>query len=371
MSVVAEGWKWPARRLLFRTVRIRINIRSWERLQEKVEDWAGVEIRTLDIYFGDCSADQQKAAKAVFELLKKVPNLRQLRFEDLPFTSFNTVDSTAMQATLLLLHLSDLDLSNFGSPNPFPQSVCFDLLKTSGHRISRFAVYGYRMDAIAPSEEHQLDFGGNLRSLEISGGSYQLLLQPSQIDLVSLTGLPELRVHGRVDDRTIELFAVIGPTLDKLTIISNYPASVAQYLLLLTHLSGLHLFHVPSESALFSRLPPSLSFLRLSSDNNLAPILIRWNVESSLVPATLKHIEIDRIANSDTWRLLPSLNKLGTSYSGRTTELLAQLSPNTTSFKVLEMYFPREYEARIPAIGAECKRLGVEFCRRIAMRAWI
>ena len=73
MSVVAESWKGPARRLLFRNVRIR----SWEHLQEKVEDWAGGEVRRLDIDFQQrWSTDPQEVAKAVFELLKKVPNLR-------------------------------------------------------------------------------------------------------------------------------------------------------------------------------------------------------------------------------------------------------------------------------------------------------
>ena len=273
-----------------------------------------------------------------------------------------------MQTTLLLPHLSNLTISTYGSPNPFPY-VCSDLLKTSGHRIGRFKVDGYRRNNIVPSEEHQLNFGGNLRSLKVICSSYQVMLQPAQMDLNSLKGLQELHRYGCADDApdlTTEFFEIIAPTLEKLTIFGKYPASGARCLNLLTHMSQLHLYVLPSESALFYHLPSSLAFLRLNYDTGLLPVLTRWNVEPSLVPTMLKHILIDDIDDGDTLRLLPSLNKLGTSCIGRTTELLAHLRPGAAPFKVLEVYFSRDNEERIPAIEAECKRLGVKFCRRIA-----
>ena len=85
VSVVAEGWKWPARRLLCKTVRIK----SWKHLQEMVEDWAGGEVRNLHIDIEYWSTVPQELAKAVFGLLEKVPNLRQLRLDRIPFTSFD------------------------------------------------------------------------------------------------------------------------------------------------------------------------------------------------------------------------------------------------------------------------------------------
>ena len=368
LSVVAEGWNWPARRLLFRTVRIR----GLEHIMEHLEERAGLEIRSLLLNLSQpnwSTLTRQETVGPIFKLLKKTPNLRQLRLSDLPFTSFNPADSTTMQDTLLLPHLSDLTI--IGSRNPFPQSVVSGLLKTSGHRISRFKVSGYQLDTIAPSEEHQLDFGGKLRYLEIESSSSQMLLQPPRMDLKTLEGLQELHLNDcayDAADRTPKFFEIIAPTLDKLTISDKYPASVARCLPRRTHLSRLHLYALPSESALFYHLPPSLSFLRLRHDGHLLNILTRWNVEPSLVPATLNHILIDDIDNGDALRLLPSLNKLGTNWHGLTAEFLAQLRPGTTPSKVLEMYFSRDNEERIPGIEAECKRLGVKFCRRT--QAW-
>ena len=115
MSVVTEGWKGPARRLLFRNVRIR----SWEHLQEKVEDWAGGEASGLELEFWNWTANQYEVAKAVPQLLQKVPNLRQLRLDRLPFTSFSPAGSATMQTSLLLPHLSDLTITHCNSPKPF------------------------------------------------------------------------------------------------------------------------------------------------------------------------------------------------------------------------------------------------------------
>ena len=45
MSVVAEGWLKPARRLLFS----KVIIEEWEHLQETVDDEAGIQVRELEI----------------------------------------------------------------------------------------------------------------------------------------------------------------------------------------------------------------------------------------------------------------------------------------------------------------------------------
>ena len=366
VSLVAEAWKSPARRLLFKTVRIG----SWEHLQEKVEDWAGGEVMTLYIYFGTWSADRHEAARAVFELLKKVPNLRQLHLGILPFSSFNPIDSTAMQATLLLPHLSDLTISDYQSPNPFPQSVCSGLLKTSGHRISRFAVFNYREDMTAPPEEHRLDFAGKLRYLEIDASTYRIILQPSRVDFDSLAGLQELMLnhcHREAGDQSNELFQVIAPTLEKLTINYDYPPSIARNLPLLSRLSRLSIQHAkPDPAPLLYNLPPSLRFLRLKEDDDLQPVLLRWHAEPSLVPSSLEHIQIDSISEGETFRQLPPLDRLSTTCGYPTTGLLAQISSGAAPFKVLEMYISRGHEERISAIEAECKRLGMELCRKIA-----
>ena len=84
MSVVAEGWKGPARRLLFRKMRIR----SWKHLQKTVKDWAGGEVMSLDLDTQRWPKDLQAAASAVFALLKKVPN-----YDSSVFAPFHSLPS--------------------------------------------------------------------------------------------------------------------------------------------------------------------------------------------------------------------------------------------------------------------------------------
>ena len=217
----------------------------------------------VDVVATDSKRDIQTA--------QKVPNLRQLRLQDLPFTSFRLVNPQKLHTPLLLPHLSDVTITDASSKSrTFPQAVCCDLLKASGHRVSRFKVYGYGSDMEASSTEYELDFGGNLRHLEFASGSDELLLPPSRVDLDSLEGLKELA--------------------------------------------------------------------------------------------------IDRIFREDTFGQLPSLDRLSTNGRGSspsissTATLLARLIPGTLPFKVLEVY--SENETEIPAVEAQCKRLGVKFCRR-------
>ena len=46
LSVVAEGWTTPARRLLFR----KVQIEEWAHLQEEVGEGLGELVRELDIF---------------------------------------------------------------------------------------------------------------------------------------------------------------------------------------------------------------------------------------------------------------------------------------------------------------------------------
>ena len=168
LSVVAEGWKSPARRWLFRNVKIQ----SWEHLSKSIPEWAGHWVAELELDFSSGSwPDPQRVATAVFDLLKKLSNVRYLELCASPFSSFNATDPTTTQATPLLLpRLSELNIS-FGSPS-FPHSVCFDLLKASGHRSECYTSYGHRGHAVEPTAD-RLDFGGDLRCLVVDAETYR------------------------------------------------------------------------------------------------------------------------------------------------------------------------------------------------------
>ena len=153
MSMVAEGWSRPARRLLFRSVRIW----RWSHLQEEVEEGLGKLVRDLEIAqdYRD-RVPSLEPASAVFKLLKRLPNLRRLRLVALPFDSFNAADSASMHAAVLFPHLHDLNISDI----PSPDSLIVDLLATSGHRIDRLSVH-YASGSVASHAVHgQLDFRG-------------------------------------------------------------------------------------------------------------------------------------------------------------------------------------------------------------------
>ena len=174
-------------------------------------------------------------------------------------------------------------------------------------------MFGHERDAIAFGGD-KIDFGGSLRRLKAHAGFYQLLLQPLCVDFDSLAGLQELELddcHRPVGDRSNELFQVIAPTLEKLTIKYSDPPSITRNLPLLNYLSQLSIQLEEEEdpAPLLHSLPDSLPFLRLSSYIDLQPILLRWFAEPSLVPASLKHIQIDVILEEDTFRQLPSIDR--------------------------------------------------------------
>ena len=313
ISVVAEGWTRPARRLLFRTV----TIREWSHLQEEVREGLGELVRDLEICgSGWHGMTSLEAASAVFRLLKQLPNLRRLRLQSLRFDCFDPADTSSMQATALLPNLHDLNISFI----PFPHSLVVDLLATSGHRIDRLSVH-FASGAVASHAVYrQIDFRGKLRFLSTGADFYRTLVDPRLVASEGLRGLEELKLQG-IDRRSreggAEMYRVIGPTLSVLATDSDDVTWVAEFLPLCSNLSRLSItgfsFHRNLDpTPLLRCLPPSLSFLRLRTDDGLGPTLARWTAAPSLVPAGLKQIRVDDIHDFETYQQLPPIPTLST-----------------------------------------------------------
>ena len=366
ISVVAEGWMRPARRLLCRTVRIL----GWSHLQEEVEEGLGKQVRDLEVN-GDHwhAVTSQEAADAVFKLLKRLPSLRRLRLDSIPCRSSNPTDSSSMHATALLPHLHALSVSD----SPFPHSLICDLLATSGHRIDRLSVYS-DLGPMVPHVTHgQLDFRGKLRFLSTGAEFYRTLVDPRLVAPEGLEGLEELQLQV-FDDEPKEggedLHRVIGPTLSVLVIDSDDVTWFAEFLPLYSNLSRLSItgFYSngdPDLTPLSRCLPPSLIFLRLGNDIELGLNLARWIAAPSLIPAGLKEIQIDSIYEIETYQQLPPVATLYTDYRSDTTNHLERLSPATVPFKTLEMWFQDQDLGQRTVVQTECSRLGVVFRQRV------
>ena len=367
MSVVAEGWTRPARRLLFRTVMIQ----GWSHLQREVEEGMGVYVRELEIrgYALSGTMSPQEVASAVFKLLKQVPNLRRLRLCCPSFDRFDQIEPASMHAAVLLPHLHDLYISH----TSFPHSLEFDLLTTSDHQISRLSVHS----ASAPVAPHpvckQIDFRGKLRFLSTGMAFYRSLVDPRLVASEGLRGLEELHLRG-IDRRSreggAEMYRVIAPTLSVLLINCDDVEWFAHFLPLFSNLSRLSLSpsHPHGEhdpTPLLLCLPPSLSVLRLRNDMQIGPSLARWTATPSLVPEGLKQIHIDNIYEFETYQQLPPVPTLGTSYHTHTITHLQRLTPGTLTFKTLEMWFHDQDLGQRTVVQAECSRLGVVFRQRV------
>ena len=364
MSVVAEGWLKPARRLLLRTVRIR----EWSHLQEEVEEGMGEYVRELDIREVH-GAKMQEVARAIFRLLKRLPNLRRLRLDSIPLDSFDPTDSASMRSAVLLPHLHDLDISHM----PSPSSLIVDLLATSGHRIDRLSVYSDLGPMVPPVTYRQLDFRGKLRILSTGPDFYRTLVDPHRVAPEGLRGLGELQLQGSHDEYEEggeELYRVIGPTLHTLSVESDDLTWFANFLPVLSNLSrvsidGVFSIDGPDPAPLLRCLPPSLSSLRLPTDMFLGPSLARWTAAPSLVPAGLKRIQIDYIYDFGTYQQLPPIPTLCTNHHHSTISHLKRFSPNTLPFQTIEMWFQNDYLDQRSVVEAECVRLGVVFRQRI------
>ena len=364
MSVVAEGWLNPARRLLA----TKVSIWSWRHLQEEVGEYLGQQVRDFEICGSGYRMTSLEAADAVFRLLKQLPNLRRLRLVALPLEAFNSVDSASMHAAALLPHLHDLDISHI----PFPHSLILDLLATSGHRIDRLSVQSNPVWLAPPVTYRQIDFRGKLRFLSTGADFFRTLVDPRLVAPGGLRGLEALQLQSigrRSTEGGEEMYHVIGPTLSVLAIESDDVTWVAEFLPLCSNLSRLSItgfsFHRNLDpTPLLRCLPPSLSSIQLGNDTQIGPTLARWIAGPSLVPAGLKQIRVDDIHDFETYQQLPPIPTLCTDYRHNTINNLQRLVPGTVPFQTLEMYFDAEDLPRRSEVQAECQRLGVKYRQR-------
>ena len=365
MSVVAEGWTEPARRLLFRTVRVE----TWANLKEPVGHGVGKQVRRLEIgNSGLDGVESGEIGRAIVELLKKLPNLRQLSLvKDYGRPPFDHIDFSSMRSTVFLPQLSELEISDVASP----RSIIFNLLATSGHRIHRLSVHchddGAGIDPLVTGQ--QLDFRGNLRYLSTYGAFYQTMLDPTQVALDGLVGLEELRLPFNVavepNEREGGFLRAIGSTLRTLTISSTKAAWLTDFA---TPLSSLIRLNITNSDAsplpFFRRLPPALTSLQFGFDDDFHAAFALWTATPALVPASLKSIEFSIIRNITTFQQLPRVDTLQTLCTGATVGLLRQLSPGLP-FKTLAMFISEYDLAQLSLVEAECLRLGVTFRQRM------
>ena len=352
MSVIAEGWKGPARRRLCRTVRFV----RWDQLAEGVPEWARGGLQTANIQHTSWEEVQpHKAANALFKFFQHAPNLRVLKLSYPPFQSFDAGDSTLMRTTHFLPFLDDLTVDSHGN---FPHSVISDILTTSDRQLIRFRLWHAGTD-FHPILGERLDFGGNLRYLCVEGLSSTLnYFQPLRS---SLDGLKEMYVEsidGQSSVRARELLTEVASSLEKLTIDSGDVTGIVETFPLLTRLTRLSFPSFPaSPDSLL--LPPSLVSLQLWTDDNLLPLLDRWNAEPCLFPAALQRITARLVCNYQTFERLPAVAEFSTMFDESLVTKLRQLSPRTLRFQTLEVAFHNTRWDRVATVEVECKRLEV------------
>ena len=265
-----------------------------------------------------------------------------------------------MRSTILLPLLRDLTVYSDGL---FPHSTISDVLAASDYQVRRLrlANFGSSTPSI-PGE--QLDFGGNLRYLRVEGNSSFLdCFQPLPHGLVGLREMYMGRIDGQSSDRARELLAEVAPNLEKLTIGNGDVTGIVESFPILTRLTRLSLPSVPASLDSLP-LPPSLVFLQFFYDDNLLPLFALWNAKPALLPATLQQIDIGWVHDLQTLEQLPPVAKFVTEYHNQLVESLRRLSPRTSPFKALEVYFETYRLDKVAAVEAECERLEVEFHRR-------
>ena len=358
MSIVAEGWKAPARRLLCATMIID----DWDRLAHGVAEWARGGLRELRID-DNCWRMQvpHAAARSFFDFFRNAPNLRLLVIHFPPFGAFDEDTSLLMRTTSFFPHLDELTVLH---SRWFPDSVVADILAASNRRVSRLRLWSSSSTSRSLSGT-RLDFGGNLRYLRVEGGFSSLnSLQPVPSGLVGLEEIHVGCLDRQASNRAPELLAEVAPTLRTLTIAGGDFSGLAGSLSLLPHLTRLSLPRITASLESFL-LPPSLSTLQFASDENLHHLLIRWTANPSLVPASLQRIDVIGLFDRGTLELLPSVAKVGTEYDELLVDHLRRLAPRSLPFKTLEVRFEDCHTDRAAGIEAECERLEVIFCRRI------
>ena len=356
MSVIAEGWKGPARRRLCRTVRIV----RWDQLAEGVPEWARGGL--WNAYIQDISweeAQPHEAASALFKFFQHAPNLRVLKLSYPPFQSFDAGDSTLMRTTHFLPFLDDLTVDSY---QQVPHSVIYDILATSNRQISHLSLRN-ALGAISPIPSERLDFGGNLRCLRLGGPRSIEDFQPRSSSLVGMRELWLEHVEGQSSDRAQEVLAEVAPSLEKLTISNGDVTGIVDSFPLLTRLTRLSLSSVPaSPDSLL--LPPSLVSLQFLRDDNLPSLFDRWTATPSLLSDTLQQVIVQFIRDRRTLERLPPVAEFGTEYTGLLGRFLRRFAQRALPFKTLEVHFGDNYTDRAAGIEAECKRLEVKFCPR-------
>ena len=274
---------------------------------------------------------------ALFDLLKKLPNLRIFRTHFLPFMQFPTVAFLQMRHSAMLPHLTEITI--FG--DPFAPAVVLDLLATSNHRISRLKMWTTTPRHKAPLLPEQFDFRGNLRILAVGSQVYDALLHPTEISLSHLEGLRELELwylRSKWSQQADKFFGIIAPSLEKLTV-KGLVAPMSPAFHLLANLSHLRLQETFDDiSLLLLHLPPSLRYLRIDDDRKIQPVLSRWMAVPSLVPSKLKEIRIDSISDINTLKNLPQVERFSTSEYWLLS-LLRRLDLGTLRCKTVDMIF--------------------------------
>ena len=374
VSRVVSGWRDPARRMLMRSVKLS----TYEGLGS-MPDWAGELVRTLELDFlrrVDHIAPTS-LAHAVSKFLQRLPFLSTLFLRYLPFDNFSNADSFILRSVVFLPHLRDLRLYTRHS-----QNLIQDILATSDHSISHLDISDETTDSLSvaerPPSEGTLDFEGNLRYLKLRDVFDAPILGDSllhSVELVGLAGLTELEVE--VDGvqpvsediaRIQEVFKVIGPTLERLSLARDHKSTLDLAILpLVPRLSYLRLMSAQTNLFALHHLPPSLSSLSLYNDYNFNQVLAAWLSTPSKVPRGLKKIHVDYIyPDNNTLISLPPIDTFGTSYFAGLLPALRLVESGPMSFKNFELKYLLSDEAEdIQEVEVQCRRLGVGFSKSL------
>lgn len=392
-SRVVKSWTAPARRLLFRTVVVEFHPPSTLRREwfEKMTNLAGPHIHNLSCSFPHYVKGVDATAAATIRLLTRIPNLRQLRLENVPFRQFSDADSVLLRCSPCLLQLTELRLS-FRKLRP--EYIVSDLLAASNRHIERLSYIsnhefwegsdsdsefeeesdddsevgeeeeskedtelmdddeeedepGPRLDRWKPSEEI-LDFGGNLKYLLINCPLVCFVGRGGVGKMEGLAGLEQLAYCESLgeEDEVEELVRAVGRSLVKLDIrgFNAYSKHFARC----ERLAHIH-FDRRSVTATFGiedsplggHFPDSLAHLHIHNDLYLLPTLIDWQENSSLKPASLVQLTIDELSNDDLVDYLPNLDVLMVSSNHHLERNLRALQPDGIPFKKLKFFSPR------------------------------
>lgn len=137
ISIVAQRWKEPARRLLFRNIRIF----NWNHLPMPASEWARTAVRTLRIdgETFDWSEDPVVCSKAFFNLVVQFKNLQSLYFSGFPFYRFTPQLSARMRSDNSSLPSSTYNCSETPPLDPSSPTSSSLPIATSRPSITRTA----------------------------------------------------------------------------------------------------------------------------------------------------------------------------------------------------------------------------------------